>query len=226
MDQKNPYLLPVAILAGGVILAGAVYITRSGALPLAAEGDITLLAPVSPQDHIIGNPEAPVKIVEYSDIDCEYCKSYQATISQLMSEYGPQGQVAWVYRHFPLVSVHGFAATHAEAAECLAEQGGDELFFSFIDALNQAAPGASQFDPAGYPSVVDGLGANQKDLDGCLASDRMIPRVTDNFENALAIGATATPYVVVTAPGKEPVTIAGALPYDDLKAVVEQALAP
>lgn len=224
MDTRHPYLLPVSILIGGIIIAVAVYMVRTGSTPPLPVGDISKLAPVTVDDHIVGTPEATLVIVEYSDIDCEYCKNFYSALSQLMSEYGAGGEVAWVYRHFPNVSLHGSSALHAEAAECVAEQGGGEAFFRFIDALNQEAPGGSQFDSRGYPSVVTGLGLSVPDFNDCMESDRMVAKVTRDFENAFEIGADGAPYSVLIMEGKEPVPISGALPYDALKEVIETSL--
>lgn len=224
MDTRHPYLLPASILIGGIIIAVAVFMVRTGGTPPLMAGDISKLAPISLEDHMAGNPEATLVIVEYSDIDCEYCKRFHTALSQIVSEYGPTGEVAWVYRHFPNVSLHGSSALHAEAAECVAEQGGSDDFFRFIDALNQEAPGGSQFDSRGYENVVEGLDLSVSSFTECMASDRMVDKVTRDFENAFAIGADGAPYSVILIEGKEPVPISGALPYDALKEVIETSL--
>lgn len=218
------YLVPAAIILGGLVLAGAIFFSRGGADPL-PKGDVSLLRPVSPSDRISGNPEAPVIVVEYSDIDCAYCKSFQATMAQLMTEYAAGGQVAWVYRHFPLVNLHPYAAEHAEAAECVAEQGGDPLFFRFIDSVQQLAPAGTEFNPDGYPDVVASLGLSVPAFEACMQSDRMVDKVAADFDNALEAGATGTPYVVILIQGSEPIPVSGALPYDAMKKVIDSALA-
>ncbi len=224
MDTKNPYLLPVAIVLGGVILAIAIFVTRTGNVPLITEENLAMLRPISAQDHIVGNPKAQVVIVEYSDIDCEYCKNFHTVLQQVMTEYGPTANVAWVYRHFPILSVHPYAGMHAEAAECVADLGSNDLFFAFIDGLHQAAPGGSQFDPVGYPVIVSRLGLPPTAFEECMTSDRMTGRVAADSENAFAVGATGAPFTVVLVEGKKPVPITGALPYESLKQVIEEAL--
>ena len=222
MNDRHPFLIPAAILIGGALLAVAVYATRAGA-PASPLREVSAIRPVSVEDHIVGSPEAPVIVVEYSDIDCQYCKGFQEVMTQLMTEYGPTGKVAWVYRHFPLINLHEHAAEHAEAAECVAEQ--DETkFFSFIDALQQAAPSNSQFDPAGYPNVVAALGLSVEEFTACINSDRMVERVTKDFENAADAGGQGTPYTVILVRGSDPIPVTGALPYDSMKKVLEEAL--
>ena len=61
---------------------------------------------VDSEDHIFGNPDAPVKLVEYSDFECPFCKRVHPTLKKIMADYGIDGEVAWVYRHFPLDSIH------------------------------------------------------------------------------------------------------------------------
>ncbi|MEK7094144.1 MAG: thioredoxin domain-containing protein [Patescibacteria group bacterium] len=89
---------------------------------------------VTSSDHIRGNPNAPVKIVEFSDLQCPYCQVFHGVMQQVMADYGSKGQVAWVYRHLPLTSIHQYALTWAEEAECAAQVGGSEKFWEYVDA--------------------------------------------------------------------------------------------
>lgn len=104
-----------------------------------ATGDVKLnnLKPVTSADHIRGDINAPVKIVEFSDIDCPFCKRFHTTMLEVMNTYGKEGKVAWVYRHFPLTQLHPDAANKAEASECVAELGGNDKFWEFVDGLSK-----------------------------------------------------------------------------------------
>lgn len=224
MQEKSSLLVPISILIAGALLSVAVYVVRVAEeeSPLEFVGSIR---PVSPEDHMVGNPDAPVTVVLYSDIDCAYCKDFQATLSELMTEYAAVGTVSLVYRHFPVININQYSAEHAEAAECVAELAGDTLFFRFIDALQQATPGNDEFDPSGYGNVVGGLGISTSDFETCMESDRHVERVTLDFENAVAAGGEAAPYAVVLVKGGEPIPITGALPYSTMKEVIDRALA-
>lgn len=224
MDTKNSYLLPVVIVLAGILIGGALFYVRStNTVP--SEGDISLLRPISTNDHIVGNPGASVVIVEYSDIDCPYCKNFQESMEQVMTDYGPSGNVAWVYRHFPVIEAHPNSAAHAEAAECVASLGGDDLFFRFIDALHQAAPGDAQFDPKGYAAIITTLGLSLPDFESCVAGSKFEKRVADDFDNALAVGAVGAPFSVILIKGHNPVPVSGYLPYDSLKQVIDASIA-
>lgn len=89
---------------------------------------------VTNDDHIRGNKDARIKLVEYSDFECPFCQRFHPTMQQVMDKYGDQ--VAWVYRHFPL-SFHPEAQKAAEASECVAANGGD--FWDYADTLFSVA---------------------------------------------------------------------------------------
>lgn len=224
MDTTNRLVLPAAIIISGLILAVAIFVFRSDGGPSASAGDVSQTRPVSPEDHMIGNPEAKVKIVEYSDIDCRYCKGFQKTMAQLMTEYGTDGDVAWVYRHFPLVDIHRYAASHAEAAECVASIAGESSLWRFIDILHAAAPDVNQFNPRDYPGAISQLGVPEAEFTTCMDEGRFADRVQADFENALAAGGEGTPYIVVFVEGQEPVALEGALPYDAMKQVIDRSI--
>jgi protein-disulfide isomerase len=219
------WFIPVAIVAAGLIFSVAIYVQRHNKVEGSVQADINLIHPVTQADHIIGSPAAPVVIVEYSDIDSSYSKTFQRTMTQVMSDYAASGQVAWVYRHLPLIDQHINSASHAEAAECAASIAGPTMFWRFIDALNSAAPNDIQFDPANYPSVVTSLGILPQSFQDCMTKHQFQQKVTSDFENGIAIGAGGSPFTVLLVKGQPPVTINGAVPYDGMKKIVDQAIA-
>lgn len=224
-SRREVWLIPGAILIAGLILGLATYTIRSKELTLPPEGDVSLVRPVSETDHIIGNPGAPVVIIEYADIDSSYAKDFQATMQQLMSEYGADGQVAWVYRHLPLIDQHPNARRHAEAAECVASIAGPESFWRFIDAAHARAPGTQELNPTDYDLLVEGLGVRPEAFNQCLSAGTFGERVADDFENGLNAGAGGSPFSVVLIKGKPPITIDGAVPYDGMKRIIQESIA-
>ena len=115
----------------------------SGALPydqikaamasVDTQGTALNITPPSANDHIIGSPTAPIVLVEYSDFQCPYCKLIYPTLKQIVSE--SNGQVAWVYREFPLYQIHPEAENAANAAECISAQKGNDAFWKFADTI-------------------------------------------------------------------------------------------
>lgn len=224
ISTRETWFIPGAILAAGLLLALGVYIHRTHTVEGSVTPDISLMHPVSAADHIVGSPDAPVKLVEYSDIDSSYSKTFQQTMEQLMAQYAAGGQVAWVYRHLPLIDQHVYAEEHAEAAECAASLGGSSMFFRFIDAINAQAPGDQQFDPANYDSVVSSLGLLPQSFDACMTAHTFQQKVSSDFQNGIAIGAGGSPFTVLLVKGQAPITINGALPYDGLRKIVDDAI--
>ena len=117
--QTNSFAIPVAIVFGFALIAAAIFFSGHASTLTqnkAADGtnadtatDSAPKGPIRPideKDHIRGNPNAPIVILEYSDYDCPFCKAFHETMVKVMNAYGPGGKVAWVYRHFPLQQLH------------------------------------------------------------------------------------------------------------------------
>ena len=105
--MKSQYVLPLTIVIAGALIAGAIFLVGKSNTPgtNGANGQSvkTAIRPYDPAtDHILGNPAATVKVVEYADLECPYCKTFETTMHQVMDYYGQSGKVAWVYRPFPL----------------------------------------------------------------------------------------------------------------------------
>lgn len=83
-------------------------------------------------DHVQGNADARFTIIEYSDVDCPFCKRFHATMNQIIAE---RTDVKWVYRHLPLDRLHPDARMKAEASECVASIKGEDAFWSFLNAV-------------------------------------------------------------------------------------------
>ncbi len=216
-------VVPIAILIGGAIVAGAVYFTTESRVQNTASssGNPSAVLPVNASDHILGNPSAPVKIIEYSDFECQYCAQFQQTLHRLINNYGPTGKVAWIFRNFPLTKIHPGAMRYAEAAECVAKTAGNGAFWKFADILFANQPVASS-DIGKYAREA---GANPASVASCIISKSVDARINAQRANAIAAGAAGTPYALIVVSGAAPVVINGAYPYSYLKQEIETALA-
>lgn len=222
--MRSSYIVPFAILVAGALVAVAVYsYFHVPAKPPSLE-NLSVIRPVDDSDHIFGNPAASVKFIEYCDIDSPFCKTFRDTMEKVMATYGAGGNVAWIYRHLPIADQHPNAETHAEAAECVAAEGGTSAFFKFIDLLNAAAPVAAQFDPTQYGPVVQELGLDTDAFTTCLSGHTYAKRVAADSANVLAAGGTGAPYTVFLIKGQAPISLSGAFSYDEMKQLVDAAL--
>lgn len=95
------------------------------------------LPPLDAKDHVLGDTNAPITIIEYSDLECPFCIRFHTVQETIMKEYA--GKVKWVHRHFPL-DFHANAKPYAYAAECAAEIGGNDAFWKMIDYIFKNQP--------------------------------------------------------------------------------------
>jgi protein-disulfide isomerase len=184
--------------------------------------------PVDGEDHIMGDPGASVKLVEFSDFECPFCKRVHPTLKQIMAEYGETGKVAWVYRHFPLDSLHKKARKEAQASECASELGGNDAFWAYTDRLFEITPSNDRLDLSLLPKIAEEIGLDRAKFEVCLEGDARGGKYADHIESdvqdAVASGGTGTPYIVVIAPNGETFPLNGAQPYSAFKSIVELAL--
>ena len=218
--MKSSLTIPIAIVVGGIIVAGAVYFSIPRAQTSA--GNPALVRPVSASDHILGNPSAKVVIVEYSDFDCEFCKGFHDTLHQIIANAGANGKVAWVFREFPLSEIHPNARAHARAAERVAATSGNDAFWKFSNVLFANQP----VDSSSYGTLASSIGISGDAFASCYstASSTLEARITADHQNALDMGAIGTPFSVVLVNGKNPIVIDSAYSYDAMKQLIDQAL--
>lgn len=227
------FMIPGAIILAGVLIAGAIILSNNplaggqaaGAavgtgdsfgnnLSAAAEN----IRPVDDTDHIRGNPDAPITIVEFSDFECPFCARFHPTLKRVLKEYP---QVKWVYRHFPLTSIHGRALGAAVASECAAALGGTDTFWQFTDALieNQHNLGTEL-----YTTLAEDLGISLSQFSLCLDSKEPADAVQADLEDAINSGGRGTPYSVVINEDGELFPFSGALQYEQVQLIIESAI--
>ena len=221
-----PISVLISIIIAGLMIAGAIFYTqkpKSVELPKKekttqeASPKEELTKPefkINEKDHIRGNFNAPVTIVEYSDFQCPFCQKFHPTMQQILADY-PE-KVRWVYKHFPLDQIHPQARPAAEASECVWEQKGNEGFWQFADGLfeNQERLGKSL-----YQELAQKLGLNMDQFNDCLSSRKYKDKVIADYQEGIKAGVRGTPGNFVNGEA-----VFGAVPYETLKAAVERAL--
>ena len=183
------------------------------------------IRPVSSnRDHVRGNPDAPVTLIEYSDFECPFCKRFHATAKKLVAE--SNGQVKWVYRHFPIEQLHpGKARKEAVASECAAELGGNAAFWKFADRLYELTPSNNRTDvDTVLPQIAREIGLDQVKFADCLASGKHDQRIAEDSREAVASGARGTPWSIIFSRSGKTYPLSGAQPYAAARQLVDQAL--
>lgn len=231
-NQKNALAMPLAIVIAGVLVAGAIIyngINDSASLnapqQLAVTGNLDDMKAVTAGDHIRGDINAPVKIVEYSDTECPFCKRFhETTMQQVNDEYVRSGKVAWVYRHFPLDQLHPKARKEAEATECAAELGGNDKFWEYLDRLMEISPTNNGLDAAELPKIAEYVGLDVVAFNTCLASGMYAAKIEAHVQDAAATGGQGTPWSIVVGPNGKKFPLSGAQPYASVAQLIDLAL--
>lgn len=139
---------------------------------------------------IYGNMNARFTLVEFSDIECPYCKRFHPTPKKIVDASG--GEVNWEWKHLPLAFHNPGAQVGAHATECVAEQKGNIGFWAFLDDLFAATRGNGQ----GAPNLVElatGIGADADKFTECMQSGRYQEKVNADLQEAQSRGINGTP---------------------------------
>jgi len=245
MEKQSQILnIPTAIIIAGAIVAGAIIWTLkpapgSNSALVPAGSQMESLKPVTATDHILGNPNAKIKIVEYSDPSCPFCKMFHTTMRKIMDEYGPTGNVAWVYRHFPIDQpgsrpdggiLHPNAGHEAQALECAASLGGNDKFWAYTNELYDTTPSVTNTTPDGLdqdelPVIAKNVGLDVNAFTTCLASGKFKEKVTQEYTDGLNIGIEGTPTSFLITPAGKIISFTGAQDYSTLKQSIDALLA-
>lgn len=219
--MNRSYKIPIAIAIGGIIVAGAMFVSTPNVFTN-QDGNLGLVRPVTADDHILGNPVAPATIVVYCDFDSTFCKDMTETLQQIVANGGARGEVALVFRQFPLTELHPNALLHARAVECIAKTAGNEVFWKFVTILFRNQP----IDPKRYGTFASTIDISGNEFANCYAdaAKTVDTRIEADRQNALDIGANGVPYSVILVTGKPPVVMAGAYPYNTIQQLVDQTL--
>ncbi|HYC34645.1 MAG TPA: thioredoxin domain-containing protein [Candidatus Paceibacterota bacterium] len=239
MDQtqvnvKNNLAIPIAIVLAGALIAGAIFITNQKAQRVATAPEIQkadiVVPPITSDDHMLGNPNAKIMIVEYSDFECPYCQDFHPVMKQVMDKYGKDGEVAWVYRHYWAVRkhpqtgkiFHPLAGEAAEASECVAELGGESKFWAFNDNIFQSK--STQVEKLGRLSdIAAEVGVDKAAFETCLKSDKYAPLVQKAYDEAVKLGVTGTPTSFIIVEGVV-YPISGYIPFEELELILKDFL--
>lgn len=209
--EKNGSANPAPQAAAPNVPAGA------GAQPTAGK-----VKPITAADHIRGNKNAKVTLLEYSDFECSFCKRFTPTINELLEAYGDK--IKFVFRHYPL-PFHANAQKEAEASECIAELGGNDAFWKYYDAIfERTTSDGTGFALDKLGPLASELGVDQQQFQSCLDSGKYEKLVKDTITEGQTAGVSGTPSTFVIDSKGNSQLVVGAQPIDAFKTAIDKAL--
>lgn len=225
-------LLALLIVGGFIFFSGGKNSPATGNVvannPSAAQqvpGQNARVEVSADDDPVLGDNNAPVTIIEFSDYQCPFCRKFwQDSLPSIQREYIDTGKVKFVYRDYPL-NFHQMAIPAARAANCAREKGGDEAYYKMHDKIfeeQNILDGGSvrstvQFTNEDMKKWAKDIGYN---IDSCLDSDKYADEVQKDFTEGGNAGVQGTPAFFIN--GK---FLSGAQPYSAFKQVIDAELA-
>lgn len=185
------YALPIIILLVIVLLIGLSFFGGS-ATPNYTGGVIT--EPLISEEWVVGNPNASVKLVEYSDFQCPACLAYQPLLKQVLATYGDK--IAFVFRHYPLYQIHPNADLASRVAESAGLQG---KFWEMHDMLfDGQRTWSGMLNPESvFEKYAVDLGLNLEKFKADINSDSVLKEVASDYQRGARIGVTGTPTFIL-----------------------------
>jgi protein-disulfide isomerase len=228
--MKNTLILAGSIIIAGVFIGGGIYLSKipagakyAGANQPSALKEIAVKK-VQADDHILGPKDAKVTIIEYSDPECPFCKRFHNTMISLMADKNLEGKIAWVYRHFPLDSLHKKARYESEALECAGIVGGNEGFWKLTNKVYEVTTSNDGLDTSTLPALAESVGLPKDKFTACLTNGDAKAVVESSYQEAIKAGGGGTPYSILIGPKGQQIPISGAIPIEALKVQIESLL--
>lgn len=245
MDKPQAFITtPVAILIGAVLIAIAILVSggviKPGGLakqvPQAGQPTITE-EPAGPvkvsvdDDPVLGDKNAKVTLIEFSDYECPFCKRhFEQVYPSIKKDYIDTGKVKLVYRDYPLPFHDPMATFEAGAANCAREQGGDSVYFKFHDEIftKTKSNGNGLTKDAVYQIASD-LGLNQVNVKACADSEKYADEIKKDVTDGGSAGVSGTPAFFIGKSNSsgtiDGTILVGAQPYENFKALIDAELA-
>ena len=228
--SNNMKQLVSAIIVAGVLIAGAVLL-RGSERPIKVTNiqneasnntPNTQIRKVTSDDHIVGSKNAKIVIVEYSDTECPFCKVFHKTMQDIVAQNN--GQVAWVYRHYPIAQLHQKAFREAEATECAWEQGGNDSFWKYTNEIYKRTLSNDQLPTEELPKIAQDTGLDLDKFNTCLDSGKFADKINRDLMDGQANGVQGTPTSFILMNGKVVDKIEGAQSFSTVQQQINNLL--
>jgi protein-disulfide isomerase len=232
LKNSSQNFLAISILISALLISGSILYSKNGVSnqaknikqdnpqlaqvgqnPAPTPANLSEVLKITKDDVILGDPNAPVTIIEYSDYQCPFCKRFfDESEAILRKEYIETGKVKMIYRDFPLPG-HPYAMPSAEAANCAKDQG---KFWAYHDLIFKNQNNLATID---YLKLAEELKMNVQEFKNCLDSKKYTKKIQNDYNLGSSIGVNGTPTFFIN--GKQ---VVGAQPYSAFKDVIDQEL--
>ena len=192
----------IVIVVGAVVYVGYLSARENKQEILLDTADKNSLVGIQPDDHVVGSPSAHIVVIEYGDLECPTCKRYhERAKGRIQSTYIPQ-DVAFVFRHFPLIDLHKQAFEEAVALECASIEGGEKSFWTYMDLVYRATHGDDTLNLELLPRFAASVGIPREKFDQCIASSEAKARVSRHITLGTLQGIYKTPSFAIFKDGE------------------------
>lgn len=231
-SKMQAFTIPLSIIVAGALVGGAIIYSNSHRPPsqqnLAGAGaavpaqpelkEVTDTKALEGNAEVMGNPNAPVTLVEFADYQCPFCERFYTTAApKIFDMYVKTGKAKFIFRDFAFLGPESAAA--GQAAECARDQ---SKFWQYHNYLFEHQNGENQggFAKDKLKGFAKAVGLNTKDFDACLDTGKHAQDVEKDTQAGRNFGVSGTPTVFVN--GKP---IVGAQPFEVFKTAIDAVLA-
>ena len=235
-ESQNKLLIPMAILIAGGLIAWGIFATKEKTLTInnsttdTSEQTASLKTnsvEIKDSDYILGNPDADLVFITFSDFECGFCKIFHQTMHQIIDEYGKNGQVAWIFRQTPIYGVT--AEEKAAAARCAGQLGSNTKFWEMSDKIFQTEfSKEKEFVVEQLTEIAHSIKLDEDKFVKCLNSKAILEEVQQEYQNGIDAGILGTdktqggtPHTVILTRMGKTYPINGAQPYSVIKPIID-----
>jgi protein-disulfide isomerase len=191
--------------------------TKQPSIPLEISAD---------NDPVIGNPDAPITIIEFSDFQCPFCARFHIqTLPTIMEEYIEKGSVKLVFRDFPIQSIHPNAVPASVAAECANEQGKFKQMHDILfEKQNEWSNLETVYAIELFNQYSEQINLEQEQFSSCLSTAKYVKEIQNDLDDGRTYGVTGTPGFFIGNQQIGFVELKGAQPFESFKNVIDKQL--